>query len=72
MRAIERFIRCPIPVDAQHPRHSENAMRATGAAARLPPRGAFRGGRRQHRQGRETRPPARAPFRGVRSYGGRR
>jgi ATP-dependent RNA helicase RhlE len=42
LRGIERFIRGQVPVDTQHPRHSENAMKATGAAARPPPRGTFR------------------------------
>jgi ATP-dependent RNA helicase RhlE len=73
LRAIERLIRCHVPTDMQHPRHSESAMKATGAAARPPPRGGFRGGRqRPQRHGQPSRQSARAPFRGTRSYGGRR
>jgi ATP-dependent RNA helicase RhlE len=68
LRAIERFIRAHIPADLQHPRHSENAMRATGAAARPPPRGQFRN--RQQRGSQNARRGA-APFRGVRSFGRR-
>ncbi|TAN35611.1 MAG: DEAD/DEAH box helicase [Verrucomicrobia bacterium] len=44
LRAIERLIRKPIPVE-QHQFHSEAARHATGAAARPPPRGG--GGGRQ-------------------------
>ena len=47
LRAIERLIRKPIPVEMQHDFHSEAARHATGAAARPPPRGQQGGGRRQ-------------------------
>jgi len=50
LRAIERLIRKPVPVDASHPFHSEVARLATGAAARPPPkhgRGGGGGGRPQ-------------------------
>jgi ATP-dependent RNA helicase RhlE len=76
LRAIERLIRKPIPVEAQHPFHSEAARHATGAAARPPPRGG--GGGRQggqrgggHRQGGGPK-PSRPAFHGTRSFGGRR
>jgi ATP-dependent RNA helicase RhlE len=39
LRAIERLLRRPVPVEEQHPYHSETARRATGAAAKPPPRG---------------------------------
>ncbi len=60
LRAIERLIGKAVPVDAQHPYHSEAARLATGAAARPPPRGAQghggghgggRAPRSQHRSG---------------------
>ena len=44
LREIERLIRLEIPVQTEHAFHSESARRATGAAARPPPRGARRGG----------------------------
>ena len=53
LRAIERLIRKPIPVETQHPYHSEAARHATGAAARPPPRGG--GGGRQGGQRGGTR-----------------
>jgi ATP-dependent RNA helicase RhlE len=71
LRAIERFIRTSVPPDLQHPRHSDSAMRATGADARLPPRGNFRGGGARH-QGHPRAKVAHAPFRGTRSFGPRR
>ena len=43
LREIERMIRIEIPVQTEHAFHSEAARRATGAAARPPPRGARRG-----------------------------
>lgn len=46
LRDIERLLRRSIPVDTQHPFHSETARNATGAAARPPPRG-----QRQQRHG---------------------
>ncbi len=70
LRDIERLIRCPVPVETAHARHSENARLATGSAARPPPRGGFRGGRPQHGGGRPSHGGAR-PRHGGRSYGGR-
>jgi len=49
LRAIERLLRAPIPVETNHPFHSEAARLATGAAARPPPRGLRR--RTQGRRG---------------------
>ncbi len=43
LRAIERLIRLEIPVQTEHAFHSESARRATGAAARPPPRGGRKG-----------------------------
>ena len=39
LRDIERLLRQSVPVDMQHPYHSEIARHATGVAARPPPRG---------------------------------
>ncbi len=88
LRDIERLIRQQIPVETQHPFHSEAARHATGAAARPPPKGQRGGGqhRQQHGGGHKPhsggqhkpshggghKPQGRAPFRGVRSFGGRR
>ncbi|MEI8243712.1 MAG: DEAD/DEAH box helicase [bacterium] len=61
LRDIERLLRRAIDVDTQHEFHSETARRATGDAARPPPRGGGRvggGGNRGH-----SRAPAR-PARG--------
>jgi ATP-dependent RNA helicase RhlE len=70
LRGIERFIRCQVPVDTLHPRHSENAMKATGAAARPPPRGTFRA--RNTRYGHPPRQGGHASARsGSRPYGHR-
>jgi ATP-dependent RNA helicase RhlE len=44
LRAIERFIRKEIPVDREHPYHSEAAENATGAEAKPVPRGSGGGG----------------------------
>jgi len=52
LRDIERLIRRQIPVDVNHPYHSEAARNATGAAARPPPRGQQGHG---HRQGRSQK-----------------
>ena len=81
LRAIERSIRKPIPVDADHPHHSEHASNATGAEARPEPKG-HRGGRPSRNQrGRDSnrgpssgggnrssrpRPPRRSANRGPR------
>ncbi len=46
LRAIERLIGKAVPVDANHPYHSESARHATGAAAKPPPRGQHQGGGR--------------------------
>ncbi|MDD5523338.1 MAG: DEAD/DEAH box helicase [Kiritimatiellae bacterium] len=46
LRDIERLIRKQIPVDLNHPYHSETARNATGAAAKPPPR---------HQQGQQGR-----------------
>ncbi len=51
LRGIERTIRMNIPVDLQHPYHSEAARTATGAEARPLPRGQQRGRRPQGSQG---------------------
>jgi len=51
LRDIERLIRRQIPVDVNHPYHSEAARNATGAAARPPPRGGHQG----HGQGQRQR-----------------
>ncbi len=44
LRDIERLIRFAIPVELNHPFHSESARLATGAAARPPPRRGGGGG----------------------------
>ncbi|HMP77492.1 MAG TPA: DEAD/DEAH box helicase [Kiritimatiellia bacterium] len=49
LRAIEKLLRHPIPVDTGHGYHDSNAQHATGDAARRPPqgnRGGNRGGQR--------------------------
>jgi ATP-dependent RNA helicase RhlE len=38
-RDIERLIRKPVPIDRDHPHHSDEAERATGEAAKPPARG---------------------------------
>lgn len=82
LRAIERLIGKPVPVDVQHAYHSEAARQATGVAARPPPRGQphGRGGQSQHRgsphrrhgaphQGQAAAPAAPRPGHGTRSFG---
>jgi ATP-dependent RNA helicase RhlE len=49
LRAIEKLIRIPVPVDGAHAFHSEAASRATGAEARPVPK-AQRGGNGQRAQ----------------------
>jgi ATP-dependent RNA helicase RhlE len=49
LRAIERLVRRPVPVESAHPYHSETARTAIGAAARPPPKGARGSGRPQGR-----------------------
>lgn len=48
LRDIEKVIRKQVPVDIDHPYHSEAARNATGAAARPPPRQQGQGRRQQH------------------------
>ncbi len=55
LRAIERLIGTAVPVDRNHPYHSETARLATGAAAKPVPRGqGHGGGGRGGQQGRRT------------------
>jgi len=55
LRDIERLLRRAIDVDTQHEFHSEIARRATGAAARPPPRNTGGGRHSGHGQGRQAR-----------------
>lgn len=73
LRAIERLLRKPIPVETQHPFHSEAACHATGAAARPPPRGGQRGGGRPHGGGGGGHQKAQGQprFKGTRHFGNR-
>ena len=72
LRMIEHLIRKPIAVVIDHPFHSDLAMRATGAAARPPPKGGRFGGQRSgpRAPGRfgQQRGPSR--FGGQRGHGG--
>ncbi len=61
LRAIEKFVRFRIPVDLEHELHSDEAMNATGEAARPLPRGGGRSrsrndGGAQRRGGRKQSP----------------
>jgi ATP-dependent RNA helicase RhlE len=50
LRDIERLLRRAVPADLQHALHSEAARRATGAAARPPPKGHQGGAPQRGRQ----------------------
>jgi ATP-dependent RNA helicase RhlE len=52
LRAIERLIRKPIPVDRTHAWHSEEARNATGEAARPEPKSQRGGGQRRPQRAR--------------------
>jgi ATP-dependent RNA helicase RhlE len=74
LRAIERLIRRPVPVEMAQPYHSESARNATGAAAQRPPRTGRGQGRPQGRSPGGQRPvhgsrPAARSFQGRRSFG---
>ncbi|NQT92117.1 MAG: DEAD/DEAH box helicase, partial [Lentisphaerae bacterium] len=58
LRAIEKLVRTPVPVDLAHPFHCEKSMNATGVDARPPAKGQRNRGKANagaHRRGR--RPP---------------
>jgi len=55
LRSIERLLRMPVPADLDHALHSETARRATGAAARPPPRGGRRPASARRTQNRSRR-----------------
>ncbi len=74
LRAIERLVRRPVPVESGHPYHSETARTATGAAARPPPKGGRGPGRPQGRPhagsgGQGGGRQGGRPFHGTRSFG---
>jgi len=58
LRAIERLIRKPIPVDRTHAWHSEEARNATGEAARPEPKSQRGGGQRRPQRARSEQSSA--------------